>query len=98
MYPIANATQITDLFIYANTVTSGWFWQLILLALYIVTYISLSYTTQTMKAFTVTTTFCGIIGTFMYALAWIPESTWIICMVLAVASFVMLLFQQGQYE
>jgi hypothetical protein len=104
MYNLTNATLPTDLLTYGNTVTGGWFWQLILLALYIVVYVSMSYATTTMRAFTVTGTFGGIIATMMYAISdsagatLIPYGTWIIAMVVTLASFIMLLFTQGQNE
>ncbi len=99
MYPLAtNFTYPWQVFTYANLVTGNWFWSVILLGLYIIVYISLSYTTTTMRAFTVTGTFGGFIATFMYAMTWIQEPTWIITMVVAVTSFMMLLFSHGQNE
>jgi hypothetical protein len=104
MYNLTNATLPVDLLTYGNNVTGGWFWQLILLALYFVIYITMSYTTSTMRSFTVMGFIGGIAATFMYAIAdttgatLIPYMTWIIAMVVMLASFVMMLFSQGQRE
>ena len=99
MYPLpVNFTLPTETLVYANTVTGGWFWTLILLTVYIVVYTSLSYSTHTMKAFTAASFFGGMLSVFLYVMNLIQELALIISLILAIATFVMLLFSQSQYE
>lgn len=98
-YPTpANFTAPLDAMTYANTVTYGIFWNLILLAVYVVAYVALSQRSRTMPAFTATSFLGFSISTILYASALIPELTFIVTIVLALVSFIMLMFHQGSRE
>jgi len=94
-FPQPNATDLPSLFSYANTVTSNWFWPLMLLAVYIVVYMTFSTRVDSRKAFATTGFFTGIIAAFMFVLSLINELTMIIAMVMALAGFLMLLFSES---
>lgn len=95
MFPHPNATDIPSLLIYANTVTSNWFWILMLVAIYIITYYTLSLRIGSRQAFATTGFFTGIIAAFMFVISLIPEIVMIISIVLAIAGFLMMLFSES---
>ena len=99
MYPLpVNFVNPADAFIYANTVTGGMFWTLILISLYVVVYLALSAVSSTMKTFSAMGIFGAVIATLLYASGLIPQSVWIISAVIMIAGFLMMLFSHGQYE
>ena len=94
VFEAANVTNPVELFTYANTVTSGVFWPLMLAAIFIVTYMGLSSKAGSQKAFAASGFLTGIIGSFMFVLGFIEVLPALIAIVLAIAAFVMLLFSK----
>jgi len=90
----ANASNLVELFGYPNTVTGGVFWQLILLAIFIVTYLSLSSKAKSQQSFAASGFLTGIVGSFMFVLGWIQVLPLLISLVVAIAGFIMLLFSK----
>lgn len=93
-FPSINATDPLAMFSYANTVTDGWFWPLILLTIWIIAFMGISYKTDSGKSLASSSFLTGIIAIFMYILGLITEVPLLLAMVLAIASFVMLLFDR----
>jgi hypothetical protein len=92
MYPVANFTNYSDWMIYAGAVTNGWFWPLILVAIWIVSFGTLAGFTTTSRAFAATSWLTGILGTFIYVMGGSGVEIALISVALAIAGFVMLLF------
>jgi len=91
-----NATDLVELFQYPNTVTGGMFWNLILLAIFIVVYLGLSApkNAKTSNSFAGSGFLTGIIASFMFILGFIEVMPLLISIVVAIASFVLLLFSK----
>ena len=89
-----NATNMVELFSYANTVTDNIFWQLILLAVFIVSYLALSSRSPSQKAFAGSGFLTGITGSFMFVLGFIQVFPLLLSLVVAIGSFVLLLFSK----
>ena len=94
VYAAPNVTNMSALFTYANTVTDGLFWQLILMAVYIVTFISLSGRAKTSECLASSGFFTGIVAVIMFIMGLIGEIQLIVAIVLALGGFVMLLFSK----
>lgn len=81
-YTVPNATNITAFAEYPNTVTGGWFWNLIVLAVFFITFSSLKTTSPTLKAFA-GATFVTAVPTFFLSimgLVWFQTVTAMIIM------------------
>lgn len=89
-----NATQPIDLLTYANTVTGGLFWNMILLAVFVIAYMGLSQRSSSTKSFAATGFLTGIVGSFLFVLGLIPIFSLLVSIVLAIAGFVLLLFSK----
>lgn len=86
-----NVTSILDVFNYANTVTNFIFWQLMLLVIFIVTFVSLRSKNSTEQSFSAAGFLTGVIGIFMYSVGIVQELPLIVSIILIIGSFVALL-------
>lgn len=93
-FDVINATTPLELFSYANDVTSGLFWQFGLLAIFIVAYLALSSRSGSTKAFAGSGFLTGVVAMFMFVLGLIQILPLLISLVVAIASFVLLLFSK----
>ena len=89
-----NVTNAVDLFTYANTVTDNIFWQLMLLAVFICTYMALSSKSSSTRSLAGSGFLTGIIGSFMFVLGLIQVLPLLLSLVLAIGSFVLLVFSK----
>ena len=89
LFPRPNPSSIIDLFIYANTVTSNAFGYLILIAVYIITFISLkNYPTE--RAFASASFITAITSVFMAVLGLVPTFVVLFPTILAIVSIFIL--------
>lgn len=93
-FPLANFTTPTEWVIYASTVTGGWFWTLILIAIFIVSFGSLSGFTTTERSFATSSFFTGILAAFLYVLGAIAPLHATIFIAITIIGFIMLLFKK----
>lgn len=95
-YPAPNATNLVELFSYANTVTGGVFWNLILMGIFVVVYIALSSVKQsrTSNNFAGASFLTAVVALFMFVLGFILVLPLLISIVLAIASFILLVFSK----
>lgn len=89
-----NMTTPVDLFIYANTVTGGMFWTLILFATFIISFGTLRSTYSNQISFATTSFFTGILAIFLFILELISPEVMVINMVLAISGVILLLFSK----
>jgi hypothetical protein len=95
-FPLANFTTPYEWVAYASTVTGGWFWNLILVAIWVVAFGSLSGSTTTERAFATSSFFTGILASFLYVMGGIDALPTVIAIALAIVGFIMLLFVKGE--
>lgn len=95
-FPAPNATNLVELFQHPNTVTGGMFWNLILLAIFMVAYLALSSVknANTSNVFAGSGFLTGISASFMFILGFIEVLPLLIAIVVAIGSFVLLLFSK----
>jgi len=85
-FPMPNATNITGIATYANTVTGGWFWSLILVAIFMVTFlVQKNYPTE--RAFVSSSFLTFLSAIFMFILGLIADQIFVIAFVIMIASF-----------
>lgn len=76
-----NLTGLKDLGTYANTVTLGWFWNIILFSLFCTIFFALkSYTAY--RAFATASFITWLISLLLFVIGWIDLSIFILCSVL----------------
>jgi len=93
-YAAPNATNMTDVFIYANTVTHGWFWQLILIAIFVVSFGVLIGRNDASRSFAASSFLTSIIALFMSLMNLIPSMIALITIILSFVSIGLLLFRK----
>lgn len=93
-YPSPNASDMAGIFAYANTVSDGVFWPLMLGIIYVIVFITLSLRSRTSDALAASGFFTGIVGVLMFVLTLVNEVVLIVSIMLAIAGFVMLLFTE----
>ena len=93
-FPLANFTTPGEWMIYASTVTGDWFWTLILVAVWIISFGALSGYTTTERAFAATSFFTGILSAFIWVTGAMDTLKVVIFMGLAIVGFIMLLFSR----
>jgi len=80
-YP-SNITGISDLALWTNNVTGGWFWSMILMGLFVILFMSFkSYSTE--RAFATSSFVCMIIGIMMGVMGLISSYVVVLLMVIA---------------
>ena len=95
-FPLANFSDPAGLVVYANDVTGGMFWPLILAVVWIVSFGSLSGFTTVDRAFSVTSFFTATLAAFLYVLGAMDNLYVVIFMALAIIGFIMLLFSKKE--
>ena len=93
-YLLANFSSPVEMLVYASLVTGGWFWPLMLVALWIVSMGILGGFTTIERSFAATSFFIGILATFIFAMGGMDASFAVIFIALAIGGFVMLLFSR----
>jgi len=88
-YPGGNITGFYDLAIWTNGVTSGYFWSLILLALFSILFISFK-NYGTARAYATASIITMFIGILMGSIALIPLKIIILCVILGATGIVAL--------
>lgn len=96
LYALANFTTPQGWIIYSSTVTGGWFWSLILLAIWMVAFGIFSSVITMERAFATTSFFTGILAAFLYVMGGLDMIPTTIAIALAIAGFIMLLFVKPQ--
>jgi len=91
-FPLANFTTPAEWVVYVSTVTGGWFWSLILVAIWVMSFGSLSGYTTVERSFAATSFFTGVLAAFLYVLEAIDTLPTTIAIALAIVGFIMLLF------
>jgi len=92
-FELINATEPMALFNYPNTVTGGQFWNLILLAIFVVSYLGISKRSNNQKSFAASGFLLGVIASFFFVLGWIEVLPLLISLVVALSGFILLLFK-----
>lgn len=92
-YATPNMTSHIDMFTYANDVTGGLFWSMILGAIFVVAFGTLQRTNGTSKAFAASTFFTGLIASIMFVLTLIDSLVLGIALAGAIAGLLMLWFK-----
>lgn len=92
-FPTANFTDFGGLALYANTVTGGAFWPLMLFAMFVVMFGGLSFYTTSSRAFASTAFFTGLAGGFLWVMGALDTLPTVVCFVMAIAGLLMLLFK-----
>lgn len=92
--PLANFTSPADWVIYASLVTSGFFWPLMLIAIFIISFGSLLRATTMERAFATSSFFTGILAAFLFIIGGMDSLFAIIFVALAIAGFILLLFSR----
>ena len=93
-YPIPNATGPLELFAYANTVTDGLFWPIILMAIYAIVFLSMA--SKPTHAVVASGFVTGIAAGLMFAAHLVNEWTFLLSIVAAIGGLVLLIF--SDYE
>lgn len=96
IYQDPNITGIVDLFVYANTVTNGIFGFGILISLFFIVYINLSFAENT-KAFAVATWVVGLTAVLLRLIGIVNDLTMYTCFVLVLVGIISLRGQQQDY-
>ena len=93
-FELANFTDPSGMIVYASSVTGGWFWVLMLGAVWIVGFGSLSGFTTTERAFSAVSFFTGILSGVLFVMGAMDTLPTVIFTTLAIAGFIMLLFSK----
>lgn len=94
MYDLPNFTTPADLMVYASTVTNGWFWPLVLMAIWVVTFVTLVGFSSMERGFAASSFMTGILATFIFTLGGMDALYAVLFVALAIGSFVLLLFSK----
>ena len=86
-----NVTSLLDLFTYANTATDMIFWQLMLVTVFIVAFITLNSKNTLERSLAASGFLTGMIGSFLFVLGLIQLMPLLISLAVAIGSFVLLL-------
>lgn len=93
-FTMPNATNPVEVFSYANSVTGFMFWQLMLLAVFLVSYMALISKNSSSKSLGASGFLTGLVAAFMYMIGLIQETPLVIALVVAIGGFVLLLFSK----
>jgi hypothetical protein len=93
-YAQPNFTDPAQFITYGPTVTSGLFFDLILIGIFIVTFGTLSGRTTTERAFAVAAFFNGVLSMFLFIIGGIEITAALISVSLAIVGFILLLFNK----
>lgn len=93
-YLMPNATNVLTFLSYGNDVTSGWFWTICLIFLYIVMLGNLKINNSFEDSFAASSFFCGIIGIGFGILQWITGYVLLVSIVLAIIGGIVLLWRK----
>lgn len=93
-YPLANFTTPADLLVYASTVTDGWFWTLVIMAVWVVSFATLIGFSSTERSFAASSFLTGIMATFIFALGGMDVVPAVMFIAMAIGGFVLMLFSR----
>ena len=93
-FPVANFTNPADIVGYASIVTGGLFWNLMLVAVWIVGFGLLMRYSTTERAFAAVSFFTGILSIMIWVSGGIDTVASIVWVALAIVGFIMLLFSK----
>jgi hypothetical protein len=92
--PIANFSSPEGWVLYASQATGGWFWSLLLLSVFVISFSTLVSKTSVSRAFAAASFFNGILAAFLYVIGGIDGVVAVISVALTIAGFMMVLFER----
>jgi hypothetical protein len=93
-YPNPNATDITGVLTYANTVTGGWFWVLIIISLFIMSFGVLIAYNDAKKSFAASSFLTTIFSMTLFILDLIQMNVLVITLLMSFAGLMLMLFNK----
>ena len=94
MYPIANFTTPGDWISYASTATSGMFWNLILVAIFMIMFGTFQKSSSVERGFAASSFVTGLLAIFLLLMNGIDSWSATAWIVLSFAGFILLLFNR----
>ena len=93
-YAAPNATDIVGILTYSNTVTGGWFWALIVIALFVMSFGVLIARNDAKKAFAAASFFSSIFSMILFVLDLVQTNVLVISLLMSFAGLMLMLFSK----
>lgn len=93
-YANPNATDITGILTYANTVTGGWFWTLIVISVFVMSFGVLIARNDAKKSFAAASFLSTILSMILFVLDLIQMNIMVITILMSFAGLMLMLFNK----